>query len=287
MHSLYLLLSRIISKFSQKTYFQIAYFHHRKRLPDLVSPHDLSEIWISHLLAGKVNEYYFLADKYAVRKYVIERGYGETLPLLYNYYTHGSQFDLSALPSKFALKANWGATMNLICTDKTKYTQGLICKQIDSWLSSPNYSNSERHYNLIERKIICEEFIDDGHGGFPIDYKFICLKGNVVVVLVCSGRESGHAEYIPYDTQWNPKLDYCISKHDKDEILPRPQNLDNMLAMAKQLSCDLDLVRVDLYSNGSKIWFGEMTLTPDECIFRRWTQNAIDEMGDFYRSHES
>lgn len=285
MQSLHTLFSRILSRFSQKAYFQIAYFHHRKRFPNLVSPQDLSELWISHLLEGKVNDCYYLADKYAVRKYVIERGCEETLPMLYGYYTHGSQFDLSKLPSKFALKANWGATMNLICTDKSEYTQEMIRKQIDSWLSSPNYSNSERHYNLIERKIICEEFIDDGMGGFPIDYKFICLKGNVVVILVCSGRETGHPDYIPYDTQWTPKLDYCISKHEKSEFLPRPQNLDEMIATAKRLSSGLDLARVDLYSNGTKIWFGEITLTPDECIFRKWTQKAIDEMGEYYRFH--
>jgi hypothetical protein len=130
-----------------------------------------------------------------------------------------------------------------------------------------------------------KEFIDDGMGGFPIDYKFICLKGNVVVILVCSGRETGHPDYIPYDTQWTPKLDYCISKHEKSEILPRPHNLDEMIATAKRLSSGLDLARVDLYSNGTKIWFGEITLTPDECIFRKWTQKAIDEMGEYYRFH--
>lgn len=47
--------------------------------------------------------------------------------------------------------------------------------------------------------------------------------------------------------------------------------------MCKKLASGIDMVRVDLYSNGNKIWFGEMTLTPDGCIFRRWTQKAINE----------
>lgn len=278
-------LSRIISSFSPKTYFQLAYFHHRKRLPNFESPQDLSELWIKRLLSGKINEYYYLADKYAVRKYVIEHGCEQTLPILYGYYTQGNQFDITTLPARFALKANWGATMNLICTDKSKLNQETIQNQIDSWLSSPIYSYSERHYDLIERKIICEEFIDDGTGGFPVDYKFLCIKGEVLAILVCNGRETGQTDYIPYDTHWNARMNYCKSKHDESEFLPRPKNLDEMIVIAKKLASGIDMVRVDLYSNGSKIWFGEMTLTPDECIFRKWTQKAIDEMGNYYRCH--
>ena len=285
MHSLNRFISRIISGLSQKTHFQMAYFHHRKRLPNLQSPQNLSELWIKLVLDGEINKYYYLADKYAVREYVTERGFKDTLPAHFGYYTKGSQLEINALPEKFVLKANWGASMNLICLDKSRYDQEVLRNQIDKWLSAPNFNNFERHYNLIDRKIICEEYIDDGSGGFPIDYKFLCLKGRVIVILVCKGRETGHAAYIPYDTEWNAKIDYCITKPDAKDILPRPKNLDAMIEMAERLSSGIDMVRVDLYSNGTKIWFGEMTLTPDGCIFRRWTQKAIDEMGEYYRSH--
>ena len=55
-----------------------------------------------------------------------------------------------------------------------------------------------------------------------------------------------------------------------------------MISTAERLADGIDLVRVDLYSNGSRIWFGEMTLTPAGCIFHRWTQKALDDMGDIY-----
>ena len=120
---------------------------------------------------------------------------------------------------------------------------------------------------------------------FLVDYKFLCLKGEILAILVCSGRESGNTSYIPYDIMWNPRVDYCIAHHDKMELVPCPNNLDSMIEYVKRLACNIDMVRVDLYSNGTKTWFGEMTLTPDGCIFRRWTQKAIDEMGEFYRTH--
>ena len=285
MESINIIISRILSKYSPKLHFCLAYYHHRRKWPNLKEPKDLSELWIKRLLDGKINQYYKLADKYLVREYVKECGCGDTLVGLVNCYLRGEDLVYSDLPERFALKANWGAGMNLICMDKSLYAEKTLRNQIDDWLSSPKYAFSERHYNLISRKIVCEEFIDDGTGGFPIDYKFICLKGEIMAILVCNDRESGHADYIPYDIDWNPLFDYCIASHEVSELVSRPANLAQMLSCAKKLAAGIDMVRVDLYSNGSKIWFGEMTLTPDGGIFRRWSQKAIDEMGEYYRTH--
>lgn len=278
-------ISRLVSAFSPKLHFYMAYYHHRHRWPNLIEPKDLSELWIRRLLDGGINHYYTLADKYLVREYVRRCGCEDMLPGLIGCYSKGNELDFEMLPQKFALKANWGAGMNLICTDKSKYSEAKLRNMIDSWLAGPKYAFSERHYNLIDRKVVCEEFIDDGTGGFPIDYKFICLKGEVKAILVCNDRDSGHADYIPYDINWNPLYDYCIAKHDSSELVNKPNNLSEMIASAKKLASSIDMVRVDLYSNGTKIWFGEMTLTPDGCIFRRWTQRAIDEMGNYFRTH--
>ncbi len=285
MESLNKVLSRVISRLSPKIHFCLAYYHHRHRWPNLKSPKDLSELWIKRLLDGNINKFYILADKYKVREYVKNCGCEDILTDLIDCYSKGDEFVLSKLPKRFALKANWGAGMNLICMDKSNYSETEIRNRIDSWLNGPKYAFSERHYNLIARKIVCEEFIDDGTGGFPIDYKFICLKGEIKAILVCNDRESGHADYIPYNINWEPLYDYCIAKHDDSELVHKPENLSKMLDCAKKLASGIDMVRVDLYSNGSKIWFGEMTLTPDGCIFRRWTQKAIDEMGKYYRTH--
>ena len=54
--------------------FVLSYLHNRGRLPNLHHPKDLSEIWIKYVLDGKVNEISHLADKYAVREFVENRG---------------------------------------------------------------------------------------------------------------------------------------------------------------------------------------------------------------------
>lgn len=265
-----------------KLSFVVSYLHNRKRLPNLKHPKDLSEIWIKRVLDGKVNELSYLADKYEVRKYVTEKGLGNILTPLIAVYESADEIDFDVLPERFALKANFGAGRNIICTDKLNLNKEECKEKVRAWLKPGQYSVAERHYNLIPKKFVCEEFIDDGTGGFPVDYKFMCIHGKVHCILGVSGREQGHGSYLPYTTDWQPLREYYRGNSTATELLPQPENLEEMIRVAEQLAEGIDLVRVDLYSNGSRIWFGEITLTPSGCIFHRWTQKALDEMGKIY-----
>ena len=190
--------------------------------------------------------------------------------------------NFNQLPERFALKMNFGAGMNIICQDKRTFDKNTAKKQLSKWLNISEYSFTEKHYSLIHKCIICEEFIDDGNGGFPIDYKFMCINGKVHCILACSGRESGHADYFPYSINWEPLPEYYKESYRDFVPLQSPGNLNKMIQVAEDLAGDIDLVRIDLYSNGSRIWFGEITLTPAGCIFHRWSEKALRIMGKLY-----
>lgn len=276
-------ITKVTSKLSPSLFFRLAYFHNRGRWPKLKEPTDLSEHAIWRVLNNKVNEIYYLADKYAVREYIERKGLKNILTPLIAVYDNSDQIDLEELPTRFALKANYGAGMNFICTDKSKVNEAHIRALAKQWLNKPQaYSNAERHYNLIPHKVVCEEFINDGTGGFPTDYKFLCIKGKARCVLACNGRESAHAHYAHYDMNWNfiPEYDKL---HRAAGCIPKPANFDEMVKTAEKLAEGIDLVRVDLYSNGSRIWFGEMTLTPAGCIFHGWSDKAIKDFGKFFK----
>ena len=243
-------------------------------------PKNISEIWICKLLDGEFCERAYLADKYAVRDYVKQRGLERILIPLVGVWDDAYDIDFEKLPQAFALKMNYGAGMNIICKDKGKLNKDEIVEKLTDWMNRSAYSHSDTHYNYIKRKIVCEEFITDSHGGFPYDYKFMCLKGKPFCVLACGNRESGHADYAPYSLDWKLLKEY---KKDEFKEVERPAHLDEMIEVAKTLSRGLDLVRVDLYDSDRGVIFGEMTLTPSGCIFHRWTQKAIDDMGRFYR----
>lgn len=268
-----------------KGMFIVSYIHNRGRFPNLKHPKDLSEICIKRVLDGKINKLSYLADKYAVREYVESKGLGHILTPLLGVYENANEIDFTKLPNRFALKANFGAGMNIICIDKSKLNIERTKAEVVKWLKTDVFSFAERHYNLIPKKLICEEFIDDGTGGFPTDYKLMCIHGKVHCILACSGRESGHADYLPYSLDWQPLYDYYKSSPKDIELLERPVNLSEMIKTAEKLAEGLEVVRIDLYSNGSRLWFGEVTLTPAGCIFHRWSDKALLEMGNLFNGN--
>ena len=275
-------IARVVSKVSPNLYFRLSYFKNRKRFLSLKHPKDISEILISKVVNGEIDKVAYLADKYEVRKFIEEKGYIHILTKLLGCYTTPDQIDFNQLPDRFAIKMNYGAGMNIICSDINNFDKQDACRKLNNWLTRNSYSNAERHYNLIPRKIIIEEFIDDGNGGFPTDYKFMCIRGKVFCILGCSHRESEHASYSPYDTNWQ-----IIAGYDKLNrsyaSITKPKNLQDMIKIAEDLSKDFDVIRVDLFSDGNRIWFGEMTLTPAGCILHGWSQKALDDMGKAYR----
>ncbi len=61
----------------------------------------------------------------------------------------------------------------------------------------------------------------------------------------------------------------------------RPENFDTMVHVAKDLSADFDFVRVDLYTVDGKVYFGELTCTPNRgfgLIDNQERQRMRDEM---------
>jgi len=113
--------------------------------------------------------------------------------------------------------------------------------------------------------ILCEKFISD-NGKVPMDYKIYCFNGEPDVILVCKDRFAGNthrAKYYFYDHKWKfiplNKGDDNISNPE----IPCPKNLDEMIEIAKELSKDFIFSRIDLYNIDGKIYFGEITLSPN------------------------
>ena len=55
------------------------------------------------------------ADKYAVRKYIEDKGYGDLLVPLVGHWKQADNIEWDQLPNKFVLKCNHGCAYNLLC----------------------------------------------------------------------------------------------------------------------------------------------------------------------------
>ena len=112
------------------------------------------------------------------------------------------------------------------------------------------------------------------------DYKIFCFNGEPKIILHILERYTDKEErMIFYDAGWN-LLPFNINVPLEQPDIPRPQNLEKMLELARTLSQGFTAVRVDLYSlNDGSIKFGEMTFTTESGISRWHPESANEYMG--------
>ena len=208
-------------------------------------------------------------DKFAVREFVANRVGREWLvPLLPQdgtFWTRPEDVDFDALPDRFVLKCNNGSQMNMIVRDKSKLDLAEVRAELAKWLKS-DYSKGCREYQYaaVSNKIICEALIETKSGEAPNDYKIMCADGKPLYIWVDTGRFTNHLRTV-YTPDWK-RQDVTIAYAAGTEDLPRPKNLDTMLKIASALSKGIRIVRIDLYNEDGRIYFGEMTFTSDANI---------------------
>ncbi|HDR7563178.1 TPA: hypothetical protein QCX51_000335 [Bacillus mycoides] len=255
-------LSTISPELATKMHFKRVF----KRPLDLKNPITFNEKlqWL------KLNTYYNnplitqCADKYAVREYISKRGCSEILNDLIGVYDSFNEIDWDKLPERFALKVNHGCGYNLICTDKKKLSYKEVKNTVDKWMESDYWKRrAEVNYKYISPKIIIENYIETDEGVLPEDYKFYCFDGKVPYVMLCVGRESGHAKYYIFDRDWKVMpFSQDALNISKDKLPKKPDGIDELFEYAEKLSEGFPFVRTDLYLINGKVIFGELTFTP-------------------------
>jgi len=129
-------------------------------------------------------------------------------------------------------------------------------EEIRGWFNENHYFKSrELNYKTLIPKVIIEPIIFNDKN--LVDYKFFCYKGSVRIIQVDLNRHTNQTRKL-FDCKWNDlqcSVGYDYSKYD----LKKPKNLEAMIKVSQQLSIFFDFIRIDLYSNGSQIFVGEIT----------------------------
>ncbi len=204
--------------------------------------------------------------KFPVKEYVRNKGLEHILPKLYGVYVSANQIPFHSLPDKFVLKTTNGSGGEniIICRDKTKLDIPDACARLNSWLKLKTIDAGREwaYTNTYTPKIIAEELLENTinpNAGIE-DYKILCFNGKPYIIIYDCDRYIGHKRNF-YDTDWT-KLDIISDCPGKEENIPQPKNLQEMLEIATQLSAEFPFVRVDLYNIEGKIYFGELTFYP-------------------------
>lgn len=245
-------------------YVKLYYRVHVKRKLHLDKPETLNEK-LNWLKFNDRNPFYaIVVDKYANREYV-KRLIGEEylVPLL-GVWDHFDDIDLDKLPNEFVLKCNHDSGGLVICTNKNKLDFKAAKKKIEDSLKCQfYYVGREWQYKNVKPRIICEALLGNGKVP-PIDYKFMCFHGKPDNVMLCYGRETGIPKYYFFDMDWNLKrYNGWGQRAPEGFTIPKPDNFEEMIRIAEVLSKPFYFARVDLYNINGRIYFGEITLTPN------------------------
>ena len=252
-------LSRFIS--SDKLYLQLLFFARMHKKLNLENPKSFNEKiqWLK--LYDRNPKYTDLVDKYKV-KHIVASIIGEEhiIPTL-GVWDVLREEDINGLPNSFVLKCTHDSGGVLIVKDKSDLKKEDI-RNLNKNLAVDFYSQTrEWPYKKVHRRIIAEEFIKDSKGQLN-DFKFFCFNGKVKVFKIDFDRQINHranyynrnGELLPFGEKHFPP--------NPQRILSIPQNLEEMICFAEQLSQGLTFVRVDFYNVDGMIYFGEMTFYP-------------------------
>ena len=259
----------LIGKISPKTMLTVRQWIKTKQLINWKHPRNMQEYVYAQLFNKDtdLHLYSIAADKLKVREYISKTIGNKYLNELYGSWTKPQNIDYEELPDSFVLKTNNGCATNIFVKDKSKINKNEICKTLNHWLHVP-YGNAtgQVQYSLIKPMIIAEKFMRQSDGTSNlIDYKFYCVNGKPVNLLVCANRSERSHEFdaMVFDMEWNEIPDFVSKNFNHIKAMEKPISFDEMKLIATKLSKPFKFVRIDFYEINGHPVFGEITLTPN------------------------
>jgi len=218
--------------------------------------------------------YTLCSDKYLVRNYV-KKIIGEKylIPIL-QCVSDPSKIDFDKLPNQFIIKSNHASGQIIIVKNKNEINKKEILKKCKGWLKiNFYYYGIEWQYKNIKPKIIIERLMLDENNKIPNDFKFHCFNGKVEFIQLDTGRFNEHKRTL-FNKNWNI-LKFQFLSYKRDKRIKKPSKLKHMIKLCEKISKSFDYIRVDLYNIKNKIYFGELTFTP-EAGFGNFSPNKYD-----------
>jgi hypothetical protein len=255
------------------------------RFPNIIRPRTFNEKVLYRILFDRRNALTLVADKFAARSYVEARLGPSILPQLYHVTTDPDTIPFDSLPEKFVVKPSHGSGWSQIVTDKSTLDRAALVKTCRNWLKQSYYEiTGEWAYKDIVPRIVVEQFIDDGTGNAPNDYKVYVFGGTIEMIQVDKNRFAAHRRRL-YSPNWE-KLPALYELDDINGDVLRPMHLAEMITAAEALGRGWDFIRADFYDIPERLYFGEFTTTPgcgmdrfrpaeyDRYLGRRWDRST-------------
>ncbi|MFC7772724.1 ATP-grasp fold amidoligase family protein [Flavobacterium sp. GCM10027622] len=258
----------------------LQYYLKNNKKPDLRNPKEFMEktLWLK--LYYYTEDYGKFADKYDVRRYVEEKIGKEYLNDVYGIYTKVDDISFDDLPNQFVLKGTHGSGYNIIVKNKNELNLQETKIKLNQFLKDNYYYRfRELIYKNLTPRIIAEKYISEIDSDALVDYKFHCFHGEPKYVFVQKNKQENLRKSF-YDLEWNKIEPEKYIAAFSEAHFEKPSNFDEMIRVAKKLSEGFIFMRVDLYSIGGKIIFGELTFFSNAGLIRSSIERFNTEFGE-------
>lgn len=257
-----------------------------QRFPNLINPQDFNDHiqWLK--IFDQVEEKTRCCDKIRVRDYIRERVGEQYLVELYQTCERFDKIDFDSLPNNFVIKTNHDSGTTILVRNKSTLDMESARKKIDASLSRTyGWEDGEWMYAFVSPKILVEELLDPESDVPPADYRFHCVNGRV--------RWMQNDIPVPFQKQMkevtvdpfgSPMKVHFSSHKIYTEEFKKPDQWNEMVALAEVLASGWKYVRVDMFISEDRIFCGELTFTPFRGLYAGEGQKITGKLMDFDRT---
>ncbi len=199
------------------------------------------------------------ADKIEVRNWMAENGFDDITPKIVWTGNNAEDIPDTIWRPGYVLKANHGCAWNIFLKDPmpdrkkmTAYANSLMKRTFgNQW--------AELFYARIPPQLFVEEYLENAF----IEMKFYTFGDRIPRVFVrYDSQSSSSGDIWVVDEDGKIVLTDDKSPSVKDQpMLPPPASAEAALELAQAIGRRFDHVRVDILSDGTQIWLGELTFT--------------------------
>ncbi len=200
------------------------------------------------------------ADKVGVRDYLRLKGAEIEAPELFAVGTSPADLDRFDLPHRFALKCAASSGQNHFEDGVRPTPREELLSKLGRWGEKDYWRHAgELHYRGMEKRWLIEELLVPS--GRIVEYKFYCILGEPVFILVISDRCGPKYSSALFDLKWRPVDFHWRGYPASAQATSRPAALEQLVAEARRLSEDFLHVRVDFLQCGDRLVFSELTFS--------------------------
>ena len=259
---------------------RVLFFYYHHRLPRVRNPVTFNEKINWRILKDRREILEWTCDKLAMKHYAsnVQGMAARDVQIPRTLWSGADVSDLVSvgLPEHWVLKPNHRSGHVFFGHGQPDIS--VLQKVVQSWLRPVEGADLHEWAYLKARPLLLAEELLGATGSPPSDYKFYVFAGKVAAFEVHTDRFTNHSLrwYLP---DWTPlEVTYGSSRLSPAEPAP-PGNFEKMIAIASDLGRSFDFIRVDLYSVGDDVFFGELTPYPASGLERFVPASFDNELG--------